>query len=566
MARSGAVWAGAAAALILATPAGAQPSLPEPRGSLLDGRSEDARSSPVLPGYEGFGGFRGGFGGFGGLGYLPGTAAATATQGPTRPWSITPSIGIELLGTDNVRSSSTDRRADLITTITPALAAAASTARLTGQFLYAPSARIYAETRGQNTINHRFSGQGLATLLEDRLFLDLRGFAGLQPTGGGFTSGGTPVTDRRNQVQNVNLQVSPYLVHRFGGLATAQVGYSYQYFSTEGSNAFLPGSTQPFFTSQETNAHQGYAVFRTGEDFGRLALESRTVGTVYESNGVLSGAHRLFTSVQARYSVTREIAVLVEGGYEDQRYGGTRPISIEGPVWSVGVRFTPSPDSVIIARYGRRNGFDSAFLNANFSLGGRTRAFATYSEQLGTSSLQAADLLSSATVDPLGNLVDSPSGTPVLDPFGSSLLATQSTLFRVKRATAGISQSWLRDTVTLTGLYDDRTPVTSAIGTVGFAQKGYILDLSWARSLTPNLTGVASVQYGRTESQDGGNGDTYSARLGLAQELAPGLFGSLQYLFRASTGLRASTGSSGLGFSSGDVIQNIVILGLRQVF
>lgn len=539
-------WLGLAAALALSLPARAQPPLPSPEAPFLEGRLDGARATPLPPGHAAPGG----------LGYPFGAVPAATAAGPPRPWSLTPSLGLELLGTDNVNNTATDRQADLITRIMPSLAAEANTARLTGRLFYAPVARIYAETRGQNGLDHQFSGQALATLLEDRLFLDLRGYGALQATRGGFVSGNTPIPDRSNQVQTASLQASPYLVHRFGGLATAQIGYSYQYFSTEGDAAFLPGSTQPFFTSQEASSHQGYAVIRTDEDFGRLAFESRTVGTVYESDGVLAGAHRLTTTLQARYALTRAIAVLVEGGYEDQHYGGTQPLSIQGPIWSVGLRLTPDPDSVIIAKYGRRNGYESAYLNASFRLGGRTRVFATYADQIETAELQATDLLSTARVDALGNLVDSTSGAPLLAPFGDPLLATQSSLFRLKRASLGISQIWPRDTLTLTAFYDDRRPVTSTPGTVGFAQEGYSLGLSWARMLTPDLSGLASLQYGHTQAAVTEDGDVYTANLALAQELAPGLFGSLQYIFRYSEG----------GFVAGDAVQNIVILGLRQVF
>lgn len=548
-----------AVALGFTQSATAQPLLPGAGTPFLDGRLEGTRASPVLPSGEEYGGFGGpgSFGGFRGFGSLFGAGQVAAPPAPARPWRITPSIGVELWATDNVDHTADGRQADLLTTITPSVDVEANSARIRGRFNYSPSLRYYAETRGQNGIDHNFSGQALATLLEDRLFLDLRALGGLQAIGGRYAPQESPITNRRDLAQTVTLQASPYLVHRFGDLAVAQIGYSYQYYNVSGDTTFLPGTAQPFFTGEETSSHQGYAVIRSGQAFGRLGLESRTTGTVYESSGVLEGAHRIFTSLQARYSVTREIAVLAEGGYEDQHYGGTRPLDIQGPIWSVGVRLTPNPDSVIIVRYGRRDGYDSASVNANFYIGGRTRVFATYSDRLGTAEQQAADLLSSVAVDPLGNLVDSTTGAPVLAPFGGSLLATQDSLQRVKRATAGISQIWPRDTVTLFAYYDDRTPVTSEPGTLGFPEKGYSVGLTWSRMLTPVLRGLVLGEYGRTESSSAlGDSDTYTFGLGLSQELAPGLFGSVQYNYY----------NRGDATGSGRAVQNIIILGLRKVF
>lgn len=544
------IWAG----LALAAPAAAQPLLPEAPGPFREGRLEGARASPVLPGYEGFGDL-GGLGlPFGGIPLATGRTAAA--PGPAPAWSLTPSIGLELLATDNARGTVRDRRADFVTTLSPALDARAETARLTGRLSYAPLLRHYAES-GEVRLDHRFSGQGLATLVQDRLFLDLRGYGGLQSLGGGYLAQDNLATNRRDLVQTVNLQASPYLVHRFGTLAVAQLGYSYQYSSVSGRRAFLPGSARPYFTDQETNAHTGYALIRSGEEFGRLVLESRTVGTVYEGDGVLDGAHRLFTSVQALYALTRQVALLAEGGYEDQHYGGTRPLDIQGPIWSVGVRLTPGPDSILILRYGRRNGYESFSLDASVYVGVRTRVFATYADQLGTPGQLAGDLLSGASFDAYGNPVSGLTGAPLAAPFGSSLLATQSSLQRVKRATAGISQAWPRDTITLFSSYEDRSPLTSEPGTVGFAQKGYFVGLTWGRALTPVLNGFASVRYGRTESPTAlGASDVYGLSLGLSQELAPGLFGSLRYLY-------ANRGSD---FDSGRAVQNTVVLALRKFF
>ena len=530
--------------LLLAGAALAQP-LPQRAGDLfLDERFEGTARIP--PGFGGLDPFA-----------LPfGSGPAAAAPGPPPAWSLTPSIGAELRATDNISPGSSTKRSELITSITPGLIATADLARLTGRLSYAPAIRFYARDADSNGIDHNFSGQALATLVEETLFLDLRGFGGVQVLGGGSTAEGTTATSRSDQVQTASFQVSPYVLRRFGDIGTAQLGYTYGYTTQEGDRAFLPGATQPFFESQEITSHTLFGVLRSGQAFGRVSSVLSLNATEYEGTGVLAGGHRRLALVELAYALTRQVAVLVEGGYEDIAFGGTNPFDVAGPVWAVGVRLNPGPGSQVILRYGRRDGFNSLRLDAGVDVGVRTRLFASYAEQISSSALQAGGLLSSATIDRDGNFVNADTGAPLISPFGGSLFAVQNSVQRTKRGTLGLTQSFERDVVTLLLTYEDRTPITAASGTETFAQEGWTAGLSWNRLLTPTLTGNLAGQYGRSESRGTGSGSVYSVRAGVTQELAPGLVGSLQFIHL----------NSEAGLISRRNAQNVVILGLRQSF
>jgi hypothetical protein len=571
--------------LTLAAPAAAQPLLPfEFRapgpGEVAPGSFPQAGGDATTGGGGGSGAGDRTLGAFAAPFASPfGDAArpAAGPLGPTRAYNVTPGLGLRLLGTDNVFNSASGRQSDLVTFIEPRLAAEADSLLVTGRLFYAPSARIYADNNTLNALNHSFSGQALATLIPGRLFLNLQGTGGLQAIGGGFAPAGVAgtLTNSRNLAQTYSLSASPYYIQRFGDLGLAQLGYTLSYFGTQGSRAFLPspvgatGTPAPFFTTQDTISNTGYAVFRTGDAFGRFGAEWRTTGTVFSGSGtVLSGGHRLISTVQTSYSITRQLAVLVEAGYENQHYGGSQPLDIDGPVWSVGARFTPDPDSVLTVKYGFRNGFYSASVNGNLALGARTRAFASYSEQLGTQAQQATDLLSGASVDALGNPINTLSGTPIIAPFGGSLLATQSSLQRTKLLTAGVAQGWERDTFGLNVFYNDRTPVTTLPGTTSFAQSGWSVGLSWTRELRPTLVGSLFGSYGRTETPATASqpratdSNVYTVRLSLAQALARDLTLSFDYLFTSNS--QATFGT--VPGSAGNTTTNIVILALRKTF
>ncbi|OYW08995.1 MAG: hypothetical protein B7Z53_03815, partial [Rhodospirillales bacterium 12-71-4] len=293
-----------------------------------------------------------------------------------------------------------------------------------------------------------------------------------------------------------------------------------------------------------------------GPDFGRLALEGRLEATSYIGTGVLDDAYRRISTLQARYAILRGVAVLVEGGYEQQRYAGTPGVAIDEPIWAVGVQFTLANDGRVTLRYGRRDGVNAFSLDASVPVGGRTRLSARYGEQLTTNAQQAADLLSTTSLDRFGNPIDLQTGLPQARPFSGSLLGTQNNLARVRTASLGIVQTWPRDIFALTVTREERIPVSSAEGGTGFAQRGTSASFTWSHSLTPRTDAVAYVQYGRSSSDLRGDGSTAAASLSLVHQLREKLTATVQ----VGTSLRDYDDQDGRA------VQNFILIGLRQTF
>ncbi|HEY8613580.1 MAG TPA: TIGR03016 family PEP-CTERM system-associated outer membrane protein [Roseomonas sp.] len=487
----------------------------------------------------------------GGIGAPLGFVTPVREQG--RAWTVVPSLGAQLLATDNLYQTRRNRQSEFITSFTPGLFVSADTSRIVGSLNYSPQIEFYANERGQDRVDHNFAGQALATLVPGFAYLDVRGLAGTRTATGGFSPEGTVAVDRNNRVQTTSFQASPYIVQRFGGLATAQLGYAYGYSAQEGEDVFLPGGTQPYFTSQNFTSNEVFGVLRSGEDFGRLNLEARGSATTYSGSGVLDDAHRTSGVLQVAYALTRSVAVLVEGGYESQRYSGNPPIDIEGPIWSVGARLTPDPYSTIVVRYGRRDGFNSASLEADVALGARTQLSASYADRLTTDTLRNQDLLSVTSLDATGQPFERNTGAPIS--FGEGFLGTQDSLRRVRRAALAVTRSWTRDRVTLSVFHEEQEPVSVVPGTVAFSQRGVSGSLSWAHELTPSTSAVAYAQYGTYRSAAFGSGDVATLSATLFHQLTPRLTASLQY---ALTHRSSDNDDRSL--------QNIILVALRQEF
>ncbi|MBP0496093.1 TIGR03016 family PEP-CTERM system-associated outer membrane protein [Roseomonas indoligenes] len=496
---------------------------------------------------------------------FPYGALAPPPGEPGRGWNVTPSLGLQLLATDNLDLSRRNKRSDFVTSIIPGLLLSMDTARIRGIINYAPSIQFHTAEGERNRVDQRFNGQVLLTVVPDEVFLDIRGSGATQAASGGYAQQGNTVLGRDNRIQTNTVQISPYFVHRFGGLATVQVGYAFTAVQQDlGSNGFGGGansgaftpSGQRYFTDQDFTANEIYAIGRTGEDFGPLALESRLAATSYNGTGVLDGAYRRIASMQARYAITHSILALVEGGFEQQRYAGVPGIEISEPVWAFGGRVNFSPESWIMAKYGHRDGFNSATVDAVIALGGRTQLFANYAERLTTGAQRAVDLLSTTTLDEYGNPVDAATGAPSAQPLTDSLLGVQGSLFRIRRGAVSVSQSWPRDRISLTLSREERTPVSIQVGTAAFSQRGTSASLSWAHELTPATTAIGNFQYGRFTTPGAGKGDVLSASLTLATQLRRGLSAFAQYAVTSSRD----------DFVSGRALQNVVLVGLRQTF
>jgi hypothetical protein len=464
-------------------------------------------------------------------GTLPGFATAASLGGGrtpfdlgNRPYAIRPSIGVEVLATNDM--SQTDGRSNIATTIAPSLDAAVDTSRLLGSLRYTPALRLYGTHFNPNGVDQVGDGQLLAVLVPGLFYLDMRGAASVLSATPGVIPGSAQSAGRRDTTQTYTAQVTPFLVHRFGSAASLQVGYSFQYSRQNGADSSQSGLDS---LAEKYTAHHGFTVLRSGEDLGRLALQARIDGTKYVGDGIYDDAYRFVAALETRYAILRSIALLGEIGYENQEYAGINPFRIKDAVWSVGLRLTPSPDSIAIIRYGRHGGFTSFSLNAGVALGVRTDLFATYRESLSTSLSQAQDLLATTTTDALGNLVDGQSGAPVV--LINSFLGLSDTLYRQRTGTVSLRYHWPRDTFTLSGTWQSQDPVTSA-STVApaVASHGIHATFNWRHEFSARTTSVATVQYGRVSSAQfsQGDGNIYTAAATLAHELNDKLSASLQ--------------------------------------
>ena len=518
--------------------------------------------------------------------YLPGLLPRNT--GPA--FLVTTSLGADIGITDNALRVERPRRADAFTLLSPNLQVSGDTARLKVNLNYSPTASVYAQTSSQTRFDQFGNVVALATIVPDAVFIDLRGSVSQQSRTGGYGQANTQTLNRDDQIQTVALSVTPYTEHRFGGWGTGRVGYSLaRTIQDSRNNQDTLNSNQTFLINNNGFGATGNlttqrerASFVTGENLGRVNNATVVEAVQYSGGSTYRGAHRNQVTNDVGYAVTRTITALAGFGYQDLRFGGAPGVRINEPIWSVGGRITPNPDSTLTVTYGHRDGFNAVAVDGSYSPTARTRVFVRYSTGLTTDAEEQQSLLQSTNVGPAGLLVDSVTGAPVSSASGA--FGTQNGLYRLRRFSITGLLLLNRDALSVSLAQDDRTNVNSITASAGAAavpagssSSGSIGTLSWQHELSPALSSSASLSYGIedngsvTGAVSSGSQRTVQTSLGLNYVFTQTLTGNARYSFTdRSGGVGRTTQSNpspfGFGQAGQNLTENLLLVGLRKSF
>ncbi len=472
-----------------------------------------------------------------------------------RIWTFSPSIDISESFDSGVRLPNGFGK-DYITRITPGFVTSAETRRLKGTFTYNPTVSVYALHGGENGVAQNLNTNATATLVEDLLFFDLRGYATTQPILGGLVTPGSTGSNRNSDVQTTNFTAGPYLQKRFGDTATVQAGYAVtrstmSSLAAKGTTPLVAGINSNFTSEQEN------ASVTAGPDFGRITSSLSAMATQYEGAGVYNGAHNETFSLAVGYAVTRAITVNSSIGHEVIAYGPGGPKKIDEITWSGGVHLVPNADSSVTASYGRQQGGSSLSFDGNYAPATRIRLMARYSQGIGTGLQNLQNALAGTTAGPAGIPVDRVTNAPVQ--LGS-LLGQQPGVYRTTSASVNMVVQFDRDTVNLGWTSTDRMLLSQSGGAgagVG-SNSGMDGTVAWQHLLSEALSTNATLQYGirNVPGLGGGDSTTASASASVNYALSETL---------STNALISHTQTKGKTFGIAPT-RDLVVLGLHKAF
>ena len=488
----------------------------------------------------------------------------TGANAPATPgWTITPALGAEERWTDHLLEADGTGKSTFVTALLPSVLINGQTERTATTISYAPALEYYSNgSRGR--INQDLNAASKITVWPEHLFLDLRGFAAVQPTYGGYGPGGTAAVASQDETQTLSFSAHPYLRQSFGDLGNAELGATLSHVSQNGlASSLSSGQPAPIVAvpGQNLTEEQEYFSLSSGPAFGRTTAGLQLSASQDTGSGVLSNARQDSAVVNLGYLVTRSLTALTSFGYDDIHYAGTPPFNYSGPRWSVGAHWIPNPDSSITVNYGRQEGVESAQVDASYALTARTRVFARYSEGITSGLEQVLNGMNGSTLDAAGNPVAS-NGTPLQ--INNGFYGVQNNLERVTDTSVTVTTLRDRDAMAVTFSYQQshQLAASSATNASSLNSTGWYGTLSWQRSLWPDLSASAFVLWGTNQyapANGGKNSDTLVFSLNLNYAVSRTISAYAQYSWTRQT-------YAGLAGTIPALPTNLIIIGARKTF
>ena len=421
-------------------------------------------------------------------------ARAQADAGPdlsSAKFTVVPTASATMTLTDNVNLSAHDRKAELITELSPGIQISSNAGRVRGSLAYTLNAIAYARESSHNNIQHALNGAATIEAVENWAFVDLAGSISQQLISafGTQSSNNTSVNSNRTTVSTYS--ISPYVRGPIGSFATYDARLTYTG-SGSGSAVASNGSST---TATARVGGAGGTRIGWSVNASRQSFEQDAEGTVHVDQ----------LSALVSYAVTPELRLSVNGGRESQDLSGQGSFSDTTKGW--GLDWTPNERTSLSVTRTRRffgdshsysfayrtprtawNYTDSRDLTSGFGQLRLTRLGTTYDLLFAQFASIEPDPVKRAVLVNL--FLQNNNIAPDTVVLGGSLASA--TL--VQRAQT-LSFAWLglRDTLTVAlsrseGERADRVVVVSDDVANGNQVRQRGLSIGWAHRLTPTST------------------------------------------------------------------------------
>jgi len=280
-------------------------------------------------------------------------------------WRITPSVELRQIYSDNVRLEADPlARSQFITDLAPSLAIANNGPRLKLTAAFATHLFAYSSERVENTnrSQRQLAASAKAKLIEDVLFFDATASINqraISAFGPQLADNGYAGADRA-EVRTWRL--SPYLVHRFGATATAELRYARD--AVASNNVGLG------------NNIGGSSGNSLGDSIGNTVSTSISSGPAFRTIGwgLRASHHHLDStrggestedaaSAQLNWRMSELLSVNANYGYDKYDYQALAGATA-GASYSLGLVWAPSRRTQLRASAGKRYYGNSCMLNA----------------------------------------------------------------------------------------------------------------------------------------------------------------------------------------------------------
>lgn len=479
-------------------------------------------------------------------------------------WKITPRVDASETYTDNLMLTSNNQLSDFISQVTPGINIVETGNRTHATLDYDLEGLFY---KNQSQLDHYYSqlnASGNAELVDKLLYIDAGASIVQQPLSLASPYGGNIGNATGNIVNVRTSSVSPYLLHRFGSIATGMARYTHmnQDYSSGGpsttGSAYLGGLSSS--TSDST-----LLTLNSGTAFNNLLWGLNFNDNVIRYAGIPENRIAEYAA-DVGYLFTPKFKITVTGGYDDNNYVyfGPKP---QNAFWSTEAAWAPTTHTKLSASTGHRYfGSTKSFMLSHFTR--LTTLQASYSQNV-TSSMLPEYISPATTLDQLlqiqipdnaarqqavQSLLSSLGSQAAI--FGQNIITNHVYLDKAFNASLGIN---LPKSIIVLTVFDSKISsleqgnsfLPGALNYGNVNQQGGTATWNWR--LTPELSANASASLTNMtfpgQTLDENMGQLY---LGLTKKLGKHLNSSLTYRHQSFT-----------SNSTFNYMENAVIVGLN---
>jgi uncharacterized protein (PEP-CTERM system associated) len=124
---------------------------------------------------------------------------------------VQPRLSVDQTLTDNLRLSTANKDAAMVTTIAPGVSLSSRSGALRGSLDYTLNGIAYLKSDQSSALQNALTANGLAELIDNRAFVDLHASIGQQTASAFGTQSATPALVNANQHEVFTLALSPYV-------------------------------------------------------------------------------------------------------------------------------------------------------------------------------------------------------------------------------------------------------------------------------------------------------------------------------------------------------------------
>jgi len=469
---------------------------------------------------------------------------------------VVPSLEVDETFTDNALGTSSNRRADFYTTVSPDLFVSDESARLQGFLNLNPQVIYYAENSSQNQILVNAQTNGTAIVIPERLFFDAQGSIGELARSGIRGFGNEAQIPANDRVQQYAYSASPYAFIPFDSSTSAEVRYriSQVLFSGNTGAIVSPLTGLPLAPISNSMQNEAFAKLKTTALSDRALLSLTGDFDDFSAPGTEFASQNLTVAAGASYLIGHALWATGSVGFERLIFPDLPILNFSGPTWEVGGRYAPSDTRLVALSFGSYEGRLGFRGDLKYAVTQIVSIFATYSQQIQTPQQAVIQNLPLQAQSTPGTTLNELTGLPLN--ISNPNFALENGVFYAKSLRGGATYALGRNNVALTFDYER----DQELGGTAPSQSSIGGSIVLTRELTPKTVAngiagysfVSQAAFGGLPSSSGG---LVTLGLGVTYSITPTFQASANYGFQYASGNLVAP-----------IFVDLVTVGLRKTF